>query len=160
MIEKLNTKYIHVESDSTAKLELANKINELVDTVNKLHEEAENNARIRANHENLIDTLVEENNVHEKQIDELQMRDEDLAERINYTLAKATGDKEALKLLDEKYKPVDKFAEQRKALKIAVDALKTVRRYTAINQFAPKSREAHIVAKKAVAEITALEQKE
>jgi len=34
MIEKLNTKYIHVESDSTAKLELANKINELVDAVN------------------------------------------------------------------------------------------------------------------------------
>jgi hypothetical protein len=48
----------------------------------------------------------------------------------------------------------------RKALEIAVDALKTVRRYTAINQFAPKSREAHIVAKKAVAEITALEQKD
>jgi hypothetical protein len=48
----------------------------------------------------------------------------------------------------------------RKALDVAVDALKTVRRYTAINQFAPKSREAHIVAKKALAEITALEQKE
>lgn len=48
----------------------------------------------------------------------------------------------------------------RKALGIAVDALKTVRRYTAINQFAPKSREAHIVAKKAVAEITTLEQKD
>lgn len=48
----------------------------------------------------------------------------------------------------------------RKELDVAVDALKTVRRYTAINQFAPKSREAHIVAKKAVAEITALEQKE
>ena len=48
----------------------------------------------------------------------------------------------------------------RKALDVAVDALKTVRRYTAINQFAPKSREAHIVAKKAVAEITALEQKD
>lgn len=44
----------------------------------------------------------------------------------------------------------------RKALEIAVDALRTVRRYTAINQFAPKSREAHIVAKKAVAEITAI----
>lgn len=42
------------------------------------------------------------------------------------------------------------------ALGIAVCALKTVRRYTAINQFAPKSREAHIVAKKALAEITAL----
>ena len=50
------------------------KINELVDAVNKLHEEAENNARIRANHEKLIDTLVVENNIHEKQIDELQMK--------------------------------------------------------------------------------------
>jgi hypothetical protein len=39
-------------------------------------------------------------------------------------------------------------------------ALKTVRRYTAINQFAPKSREAHIVAKKALAQITALKQKD
>lgn len=47
-----------------------------------------------------------------------------------------------------------------KALDVAVEALKTVRRYTAINQFAPKSREAHIVAKKALAEITALEQKD
>jgi cell division inhibitor SulA len=46
-----------------------------------------------------------------------------------------------------------------KALDVAVEALKTVRRYTAINQFAPKSREAHIVAKKALAEITA-EQKD
>lgn len=43
-----------------------------------------------------------------------------------------------------------------KALEIAVDALKTVRRYTAINQFTPKSREAHFVAKKAIKEITAL----
>lgn len=36
MIEKLNTAYIQVESDSNAKLELANKINELVDGVNEL----------------------------------------------------------------------------------------------------------------------------
>lgn len=39
MIEKLNTKYIQVESDSNAKLELASKINELVDTVNHIKEE-------------------------------------------------------------------------------------------------------------------------
>ena len=52
------------------------------------------------------------------------------------------------------------IARTRKALDVAVDALKTVRRYTAINQFAPKSREAHIVAKKALAQITALEQKD
>ena len=51
-------------------------LNELVDIVNKLHEEAENNARIRADHEKLIDTLVAENNIHEKQIDELQMKTE------------------------------------------------------------------------------------
>jgi hypothetical protein len=37
--------------------ELANKINELVLAINKLHEEAENNARIRANHEKQIDEL-------------------------------------------------------------------------------------------------------
>ena len=52
------------------------------------------------------------------------------------------------------------IARTRKALDVAVDALRTVRRYTAINQFAPKSREAHIVAKKALAQITALEQKD
>ena len=50
------------------------KLNEVIDAVNGLHEEAENNARIRANHANLIDTLVVENNIHEKQIDELQMK--------------------------------------------------------------------------------------
>ena len=36
MIEKLNVAYIQVESDGNAKLELANKINELVDVVNNL----------------------------------------------------------------------------------------------------------------------------
>ena len=36
MIKKLNVAYIQVESDSNAKLELANKINELVDAVNAL----------------------------------------------------------------------------------------------------------------------------
>lgn len=34
MIEKLNVAYIQVESDGNAKLELANKINELVDAIN------------------------------------------------------------------------------------------------------------------------------
>lgn len=37
--------------------ELANKINELVLATNKLHEEAINNARIRANHEKQINEL-------------------------------------------------------------------------------------------------------
>jgi hypothetical protein len=42
MIEKLNVAYIQVESDGNAKLELANKINELVDAVNKLqHDNSE-----------------------------------------------------------------------------------------------------------------------
>lgn len=36
MIEKLNVAYIQVESDGNAKLELANKINELVDAINAL----------------------------------------------------------------------------------------------------------------------------
>ena len=54
----------------------------------------------------------------------------------------------------------DILIRTRKALDVAGDALKRVRRYTAINQFAPKSREAHIVAKKALEQITALEQKD
>lgn len=75
MIEKLNYGWQagggYVEPTHEV---MCDKINELVDAVNELHEEAENNARIRANHEKLIDTLVEENNIHEKQIDELQMK--------------------------------------------------------------------------------------
>lgn len=63
---------------------MCDKINALIDAVNELHEEAENNARIRANHENLIDTLVEENNIHEKQIDELQTKVNKLAPNINF----------------------------------------------------------------------------
>lgn len=67
------------------------KINELVDAVNKLQEEAENNARIRADHEHKIEEFQAKDeeiaewidileavrksvNVHEKQIDELQMK--------------------------------------------------------------------------------------
>lgn len=38
MIEKLNVASIQIESDNNAKLELSNKINELVDTVNELQE--------------------------------------------------------------------------------------------------------------------------
>ena len=61
------------------------KINELVDTVNKLKTMAENTNTV-------LKSLVEENNIHEKQIDELQM-----------------------KLEPEKCeKPVDPYAEQRK----------------------------------------------
>lgn len=62
------------DTHNVAGHKVINKINELVDAVNELHAEAENNARIRANHENLIDTLVAENNIHEKQIDELQKK--------------------------------------------------------------------------------------
>lgn len=85
MIEKLDKKMEFVEIsvlgnkkaeclDFEAGRRLNLKINELIDAVNELHEEAENNARIRADHENLINTLVAENNIHEKQIDELQMK--------------------------------------------------------------------------------------
>ncbi|MCQ2574538.1 MAG: hypothetical protein MJ156_00335 [Alphaproteobacteria bacterium] len=89
MIEKLDRLQGRNIYENTA---LA-KINEIIDVVN---------------------ILIKENNIHEEQIDELQMKDEDLAERINYTLAKVTDDKEVLKQLDEKYKPADPFAEQRK----------------------------------------------
>ena len=65
-----------------------------------------------------------------------------------------------IKIEIENKKLKQKLKNTRKALDVAFDALKTVRRYTAINQFAPKSREAHIVAKKALEQITALEQKD
>lgn len=81
---------------------MCDKINALVDAVNELHEEAENNARIRANHENLIDTLVEENNIHEKQIDELQTKVNKLAPNINFAQPEV------------KENVQDEFAEQRK----------------------------------------------
>lgn len=60
------------------------KINELVDAVTELHEEAKDNARIRANYEKLIDTLVEENNIHEKQIDELQTKVNKMGQNLNF----------------------------------------------------------------------------
>lgn len=56
----------------------------------------------------------------------------------------------------EEYK--DWFNKSQDRLKIAIDALTTIRRYTAINQFQPKSREAHIIAKKVLAEINKKEQ--
>lgn len=90
------------------------KINELVDVINAIQKEREAERFEIQEWIGILEAVRESVNVHERQIDKLQMRDEDLAERINYTLAKATGDKEALKLLDEKYKPVDMFAEQRK----------------------------------------------
>lgn len=100
---------------------MINKLNIIKDSDNCIdyqgftHNVAGNKALIKINEIiDVIDALVRENNIHEKQIDELQMKDEDLAERINYTLAKVTDDKEALKRIDEKYKPADRFAEQRK----------------------------------------------
>ena len=53
------------------------------------------------------------------------------------------------KVIDLQYDLID----TKKKLDIAVEALTITRRYTAINQFQPKSREAHIVAKKALAKI-------
>lgn len=44
-----------------------NKINELVDAVNKLETMAKNTNTV-------LESLIEENNIHEKQIDELQMK--------------------------------------------------------------------------------------
>ena len=117
MIEKLDSKMDCVEITVLGKCteclgfdsakEIGKKLNELVDAVNELHEEAENNARIRANHENLIDTLVQENNIHEKQIDELQMKLEpekcETFVSIDEALKKA-----------QKAEPADPYAEQRK----------------------------------------------
>ena len=109
MIEKLDIEPTQSVATNNC---IINKINTLVDAVNELHEEAENNARIRANHEHkieefqakdeeiaewidileavrksvnkletmakntntVLESLVQENNIHEKQIDELQMK--------------------------------------------------------------------------------------
>ena len=46
---------------------MTEKINELVDAVNKLKTMAKNTNTV-------LESLVEENNIHEKQIDELQMK--------------------------------------------------------------------------------------
>lgn len=107
---------------------LLSKMDELVDAVNELQERVNDHEQafddcarditktetMLKNINTTVGSLITDNNIHEKQIDGLKTRDEELAERINYTLAKATGDKEVLKLLDEKHKPVDRFAEQRK----------------------------------------------
>lgn len=63
---------------------LAAKINELIGVVNKLETMAKNTNTV-------LNSLVEENNIHEKQIDELQM-----------------------KLAPEKCETADPYAEQRK----------------------------------------------
>lgn len=45
------------------------------------------------------------------------------------------------------------FAQTKESLDVAIDALKIIRRYTAINQFKPKSKEAHFVSRKAIDKI-------
>lgn len=95
MIEKLDINRF------SSQIEL--KINELVDAVNELHEEAESNAHTRAYHEKLIDTLVAENNIHEKQIDELQMKVNKLASNINFAQLEVKENVQA-----------DPYAERRK----------------------------------------------
>ena len=113
--------------DSAKKL--LNKINELVDTVNELHEEAENNARIRANHEKLIDTLVVENNIHEKQIDELQMKLEPEKATISKMEKVETEDKDLSDRIGKLEIELDRTKKQMvtkcNQLEIAVDALET-----------------------------------
>ena len=74
MIEKLKLYRLAPSGYKHGEYTVQEKINELVDAVNELHKEAENNARIRADHEKFIATLFAENNMHEKQIDELQMK--------------------------------------------------------------------------------------
>ena len=64
--------------------EMNEKINELVDAVNKLETMAKNTNTV-------LESLIKENNIHEKQIDELQMKVE-----------------------PEKVEPTDPYAEQRK----------------------------------------------
>lgn len=75
---------IIIERELASEKEVQEKINELVDAVNKLETMAKNTNTV-------LKSLVEENNVHEEQIDELQM-----------------------KLEPEKCETPDEFAEQRK----------------------------------------------
>lgn len=150
MIEKLDTKMDCVEITVLGKhteclgfdsaKEIGKKLNELVDAVNELHEEAENNARIRAKHENLIDTLVEENNIHERQIDELQMK----AEPEKYEMCDEPMPQELLDLL----------CRTRKALEIAVDALKKIK------EECYDTTDVLLYTNKALEQITTLEQKD
>lgn len=126
MIEKLKETYTE-----TTRNKITQKINEIVGTVNKLD----------AYFERYIDPV---------------------AKQPKTTYNVATGEMEEPENIYTKTCRMEKeFAEEElertsKALKIAIEALETVRRYTAINQFKPKSREAYAVAKKAVADIKAM----
>ena len=93
MIEKLD-RHIKTEENGVriscppTQADCIDKINELVDTINSIQKEREAErfeiqewigiieaVRKSVNkHRKLIDTLVEENNIHEEQIDELQMK--------------------------------------------------------------------------------------
>lgn len=64
MIEKLKNIPVDMNGKPSA---VWLKINELVDTINKLETMAKNTNTV-------LKSLVEENNIHEKQIDELQMK--------------------------------------------------------------------------------------
>ena len=81
--------------DTTA---LVGKINELVDAVNKLETMAKNTNTV-------LESLVEENNIHEKQIDELQMKLEPEKCEIPADNSEKANCQENMQ---------DKFAEQRK----------------------------------------------
>ena len=120
---------------------LVDKINELVDTVNELQEEAENNARIRADHEHKIENLQKD------------------------------YDNVCIWVGEQKLKtPADPYEEQRKALDVAVDALKTAHEYyqnCVIREKQPQEINWYCTAMnmdidifKALEQITALEQKE
>lgn len=77
MIEKLDIKNGGVED----LLNCIKKINELIDAVNELQEFADVADKQLA-------TLMEKNNIHEKQIDELQMKVNKLAPTINFAQPK------------------------------------------------------------------------
>lgn len=81
--------------DTTA---LVGKINELADAVNKLETMAKNTNTV-------LESLVEENNIHEKQIDELQMKAEP-------EKCKTPADNSGKANCQEKAQ--DEYAEQRK----------------------------------------------
>lgn len=109
MIEKLPEIQIH----SCAKIN--EKLNEVIDAVNKLETMAKNTNTV-------LESLVEENNIHEKQIDELQMKVE--PEDKGYIKLDNDSLQKFLKAHPEynnkgvieipKKEPADPYAEQRK----------------------------------------------
>lgn len=173
MIERLDIKD-YENKEQLVWFGVINKINALVDAVNKLETMAKNTNTV-------LESLVVENNIHEKQIDELQMKLEPQkcetpTENVLDEIEKAKKDgtvifpnpEDVAAALTKSLRMDKEFAEAeyvrlqnklertRKALDVAVDALKNIgASYPRITDIAMQDK-----ANKALDKITALEQKD